>query len=438
MTVTKRKRGNMESKNKSGTIEALYDFLVSIRFSMFLLALIAAGSILGTFIKQGATEAEYVRLYSEATYRIIKFFGLDNAYHSAWFYTLIVLFAINLSLCTIRRVIRLAKEKNKLEMPDAKRLLEMRFNIQVDPEKKEDAIGRLKKRYRIIRKEGADLIAEKGTISRMGVVIVHGSIVTILVGSLIGLVFGYRGFVVLKVGEAKDSILLRTASPQEKMLGFTIKCKDFRVSNYPGGQPKDYVSTIEVIERGAVVLEKNIRVNEPLYYKGARFYQSNYGRTNSFAFRVGDENVLLGEEEEFRKGKLAFMVAKFEEQVHNFGPGVQIAYLDGNELKAAWFLIQVDRLRSQTIQGVNVRLEEIRGEPYTGLEVSGDPGVFVVWAGFALLLFGLYVNFFTYYRRIYAVSTMGGIIIAGYALKNKEAFAKEFEGLEKEIYGSAP
>ena len=94
------------------------------------------------------------------------------------------------------------------------------------------------------------------------------------------------------------------------------------------------------------------------------------------------------------------MVAKFEEQVHNFGPGVQIAYLDGNELKAAWFLTQVDRLRSQTIQGVNVRLEEIREEPYTGLEVSGDPGVFVVWAGFALMLFGLYVNFFTYYRRI--------------------------------------
>ncbi len=296
----------------------------------------------------------------------------------------------------------------------------------------------MKKHYRIVSEEGPGLIVEKGTISRMGVVIIHGSIITVLVGSLIGLVFGFRGFVVLKVGEAKDRIATKSGSPQEKMLGFTIKCKDFKVSYYPGGQPRDYVSTIEVIEGGAVVLEKNIRVNEPLYYKGTRFYQSSYGKTNSFAFRVGDKNVLLGEGEEFREGKLIFMVAKFEEQVHNFGPGVQIAYLDGNELKTAWFLTQVDRLRSQTIQGVNVRLEEIREEPYTGLEVSGDPGVFVVWAGFALMLFGLYVNFFTYYRRIYAVSTAEGIIIAGYALKNKEAFGKEFEGLKKEIYGSAP
>jgi cytochrome c biogenesis protein len=98
----------------------------------------------------------------------------------------------------------------------------------------------------------------------------------------------------------------------------------------------------------------------------------------------------------------------------------------------------VDRLRSQSIQGVNVRLEGIREEPYTGLEVRGDPGIYVVWAGFALMLFGLYVNFFTCYRRVYAVSTAGGVVIAGYALKNKEAFAKEFEELKKEIYGSAP
>jgi hypothetical protein len=55
-----------------------------------------------------------------------------------------------------------------------------------------------------------------------------------------------------------------------------------------------------------------------------------------------------------------------------------------------------------------------------------------------LMLFGLYVNFFTYYRRVYAVSTADGIIISGHALKNKEAFGKEIERLKKEIYGSAP
>ena len=143
----------MESKKKSGTIEALYELLVSIRFSMFLLALIAVGSILGTFIKQGATEDEYLRFYSETTYRIIKFFSLDNAYHSPWFYSLILLFAINLSLCTIRRVIRFIREKRETEMPGAERLLKMQFSMQAGLDKKEEAIGRLKKHYRITSEE---------------------------------------------------------------------------------------------------------------------------------------------------------------------------------------------------------------------------------------------------------------------------------------------
>jgi cytochrome c biogenesis protein len=438
MTAIENKRGVMDSRKKGGAIRVLYELLVSTRFSMFLLALIAAGSVLGTLIKQGATEDEYLRFYTETTYRIIKFFSLDNAYHSPWFYLLIVLFAINISLCTIRKVFRLTKEKHEPEMPGVERLQEMQCSMRIDEEKKEDTISKLKKRYKIVSEGDRGLIMQKGAISRLGVVIIHGSIITVLVGSLIGLVFGFRGFVVLGVGEEKDSIITRSRTTQERMLGFTIKCKDFKVSHYPGGQPKDYVSTIEIKEEGVVVLEKNIRVNDPLYYKGTRFYQSSYGKTNAFMFRVGNENVLLREGEEFRKGKLVFMVAKFAEEVHNFGPGVQIAYLDGNELKTAWFLTQVDRLRSQTIQGANIRLEEIRGEPYTGLEVSGDPGVFVVWTGFALMLLGLYVNFFTYYRRLYAISTAEGIIIAGYALKNKEAFGKEIEGLRKEIYGSAP
>ncbi len=438
MTATKNKREAGEKEQKKSRAAALYDFFVSIRFSMFILVLIATGSILGTFIKQGADENEYLTIYTESTYRVIKFFGLDDAYHSLWFKALIVLFAINLTLCTVQRFARFIKEKRQPDMPDFDRLSRMELNLQVDNTKKEEALSKLKRSYRLVREEGLGLILEKGALSRLGVFIIHGSIITVLVGGFIGLVFGYKGFLILRVGETKDHMTARVGNHEEKPLGFAIKCIDFKASYYPGGQPKDYVSTIEVTENGKKVKEKEIRVNDPLYYKGTRFYQSSYGKKTSFIFHIANEEVALTEQEPFQKKGLALMVVRFVEEVHSLGPGVQIAYLEGDRPQSKWFLLNVDKMKSQLIGGVAVRFDEIREDPYTGIEVARDPGVFVVWTGFALMLFGLYVNFFIYYRRVYVAGTTDGIIIAGYALKNKEAFKKEFEKLKEDIYGRAP
>ena len=62
MTATKNNREAGEDEQKKDKAGTLYDFFVSIRFSMFILVLIAAGSILGTFIKQGADESEYLTI----------------------------------------------------------------------------------------------------------------------------------------------------------------------------------------------------------------------------------------------------------------------------------------------------------------------------------------------------------------------------------------
>lgn len=121
------------------------------------------------------------------------------------------------------------------------------------------------------------------------------------------------------------------------------------------------------------------------------------------------------------------MAVRFERSVHNFGPGVQIAYLEGKEPKTSWFLKDVPRLKEKEIMGVHVALKDISEEYYTGLEISRDPGVWVVWTGFAMILFGLYVNFFMYYRRIYLIETPAGVRVAGVSPRNREAFKQEFE-----------
>jgi len=409
-----------------------------LRFAILILSLIALASVLGTVVKQGATPEEYIAIYSENTYKIISLFGLDDAYRAPWFIALIALFALSLIFCSLRRLALFIKEKKAITLPDEDRLLKMGLHSYVPEKDFGETLGLLTRRYSMAVRGEQGVVLEKGRLSRYGVFIIHASIIIILAGSFIGLLFGYRGFVTLKIGETKNRLTLRGKSPAEMPLGFALTCKDFKVNFYPTGEPKDFVSTVEVVENGKTVLGKEIRVNEPLSYKGIRFYQSNYGSAPVFFFNVGGEKVALTEREAFRKNNLLLMVARYESRVHDFGPGVLVAYLDGSEPRATWFLKNVDRLREQDLQGVRVSLNDIQEQLYTGLEASRDPGVFVVWTGFVFILFGLYVNFFVRHRRIYLLKVPGGLLLAGTALGNGGDFDKEFKKLLEEIHGHTP
>jgi len=433
MTATKSKSAERKAPPEKNFVESLKDFLASIKFAIILLSCIALGSILGTVIKQGAGPDEYLSLYSESTYRIITLLGLDNVYHSPWFLALLFLFAINLTLCSLRRFIPILKGDRRASMPDEGSMnnMSMNFRGKID----DSLLSTSLKGYRCIYSGEDGKIFQKNGLSRYGALIIHASIMLILIGGFIGLVAGFKGFMVLHKGDTKHSITIGGERPREKPLGFSLKCKDFQVSFYPNGAPKDYVSTVEVIDGGQVVFERKIRVNDPLNYKGIHVYQASYGKTQSFLFNIGGERITLNERETFRKDDLVMMPIRFEQNIHNFGPGVMVAYLDQGEPRTVWFLKNIDRFNEKNFQGVPVRLEDVQEELYTGLSVSKDPGVWIVWAGFAFILIGLYINFFTYYRRIYVRTTEAGCIVAGVAMRNKEAFREEFEGLRRKFDG---
>ncbi len=399
-----------------------YKFLSSTRFTIFLLSFIAVSCVAGTLLPQQARPEEYLQRYTESTYVALKFLGLTNVFHSPWFVFLIGLFVVNLLLCTFQRLGRFLGS-GAPGMPGEKSLLAMPFTFFLESADVEQAAG-LFKGYKATGK-GSGRILEKGNISRYGVYIIHGSIVIILLGSLIGL-FGYRGFVTLGKGETKDSAMKR-GSRETIPLGFAIKLDDFKISFYPGGEPREYMSRVEIIDNGKPVKTAEVRVNHPLSYKGTSIYQASYGSDPVFLFDIGGEEARLSQGSAYKKGTLEIMVVRFERSIHDFGPGVQVAYLEGGETKTSWFVRDVPRLREKEIMGIPVRLNSIGDEFYTGLEVAHDPGIWVVWTGFALILFGLYINFFLSYRRIYLLRTSEGMLVAGTSSRNKEAFREEFE-----------
>ena len=405
----------------------VFRFLVSVRLTIITLSLIAATSVVGSLIQQGATEEEYLERYSERVYHFIKLFGLDDAYHSPWFYFLIIIFVINLLLCTFQRLRRLTSSRERA-IPDPDALLASGTGFITDPANRDEVIRRIGPSYRRRRISGNTELLEKGRFSRYGVIVIHASVFLVLIGGLIGNMAGFKAYLALRPGDEASHAESRKPGQSAVVFGFTVKCTDFQVSFYPSGQPKEYASDVEILDTDHNVLKKGrIRVNEPLSYKGIYFYQSSYGRSNTYTFTENGRKVELGDGQVARDAKVPFMVVRYAEDVHNFGPGVMVAYMDADEPKTLWFLTRVEKMRSHTVNGSTISLENISGQWYTGLEVSRDPGVPVVLLGFLMLLAGLSINFFTAHRRIYLKAGPGSLTVTGIASRNKEGFAEELK-----------
>ncbi len=94
---------------------------------------------------------------------------------------------------------------------------------------------------------GYAIYGEKGRWSRFGVYTVHLSVILLLVGGLIGSIFGFDGWVNIPEGESVSQIRLRS---QERVLqlDFEIRCDDFDVSFYETGAPKEFRSSLTILE----------------------------------------------------------------------------------------------------------------------------------------------------------------------------------------------
>ena len=70
---------------------------------------------------------------------------------------------------------------------------------------------------------------------------------------------------------------------------------------------------------------------------------------------------------------------------------------------------------------------------YTGLQVSKDPGVWVVWLGCLLMVVGIFIAFFMSHKRIWVIVSKGHARMYGNASKNQAAFQMQFEDLSEKF-----
>jgi cytochrome c biogenesis protein len=76
---------------------------------------------------------------------------------------------------------------------------------------------------------------------------------------------------------------------------------------------------------------------------------------------------------------------------------------------------------------------------YTGLQVSKDPGIWVVYAGFILMIVGIYITFFMSHQQVCIDVARQGkksrIMVAGTSNKNKLGMQKRVTKLSERLIG---
>ncbi|MFW6055329.1 MAG: cytochrome c biogenesis protein ResB [Thermodesulfobacteriota bacterium] len=457
----------------------MWDFLASVKLTIFLLFTLAATSIVGTIVPQQKSPETYLEEYGPGVYRLLDFLNVFDMYHSWWFQLLLFLLVANLVVCSLQRLSstwklvftrqtsfkpeRFLGLKNKREFVDNRSPEEL---LKVF----EPHMQRAFKDLHIQDQAGSRyLFGERLRWSRLGVYVVHLSVILMLIGGLIGSLFGFNGFATIPEGESVSRVRAQN-SDQILDLGFELKCEDFEVSFYDSGQPKEFRSDLVLLSKGEPVYEKSIRVNDPLRYQGISIYQSTYGRVSPehsghsapeevdlmiLPKASGKEYTLtarLGEKNELPAGLGTLTLVDYKPDFHfqgmELGPSLLARHTRAKE-EPVYVLLPLnypnfDKMRQAAVHFSVTRtrgghVPESPAEPvyYTGLQIKKDPGVWVVYSGFVLLIIGCFITFFLSHQRVcLAIVPVDGksrVVVSGLADKNKLAMDRKVEQLSKAL-----
>jgi cytochrome c biogenesis protein len=353
---------------------------------------------------------------------------LFTVFNSVWFKAIVVLLTTSLVACSVQRIPGLWKVSMHPHVDVGSAFFEHAPQHETavtrrTPAEIEDALKAVFKKhhYRYVSMDDGIVHAygDKHRFTGFASLAAHLSLVLILVGVIIGAMFGFRdGQFMIAEGQT-------VAVPS--LEGTTVKLEAFRDSYYAEtGAPSDYASDLVVYENGQEVKRQTVRVNDPLRIGDVSFYQSFYGPAAQMVVKDAGGKEVVSEgvplawstDDGARKvgtftipsaGLSAWVVGTAGSEDPLVKPGqmrIELYQANGGGTPIAQETI--DQGKPTVINDLTFTFE--RETQFTGLSVAKDPGVMIVWLGCLLLMGGFVVVFMLPHRRIWAriVSETGG------------------------------
>jgi cytochrome c biogenesis protein len=413
--------------------------LTDLRLAIALLLIIALFSITGTVIEQGQSPAFYQANYPEhpalfgfLTWKVIQVVGLDHVYRTWWFLSLLVLFGTSLTACTFTRQLPALKAAQRWKYYEEPRQFQkLALSAELDTGSVNSLIQLLQtRRYKIFQEKDDILYARKGIVGRIGPIIVHIGIVTILLGGIWGAMTGFVAQEMVPSGDTfqvKNIIDAGPLASAQVTKDWSVKVNRFWIDYTPTGSIDQFYSDMSVLNNeGKEVDHKKIFVNQPLRYHGVTFYQTDWG-ISAVRVRINNSPIF--------QLPMALLNTKGQGRIWGTWIPTKPDLSEGVSLLAkdlqGMVLIYdaqgklVDTVRngmSTQVNGVTLKILDVVGS--TGLQIKADPGIPIVYTGFGILMLGVVMSYFSH-SQIWALQKGDRLYVGGKTNRAQVAFEQE-------------
>lgn len=383
----------------------LFRLLADLRFSIFILLLISLSSILGTIIEQDQDIEIYKKNYplikpvfSFFSWDRILYFGLDHVYTSWWFLALICLFGLNLILCSFLQQLPSLKIARRCQffrtMEQFRKLKISTILSFISPNQ---ILSCLKERNYSIFQQKNVVYCYKGLTGRIAPIIVHFSMILILLGTIIGALFGFKAQEIVPNTESFHIQNLLSTGPFTNVPQITGRVNSFWITYNSKKTISQFYSDLSILDQtGSEVARKTIRVNDPLIYKNIYYYQTDW---NLLGLRVQDS----------KSGITEYPLTN----LFNTSDKIWLTWVSDTFSIKKGILLVIDNLKGYCSfyneKGEflgNMELNEIIGfKPSqsfleilssTGLQIKIDLGIFIVYIGFFFLMISILISYISY------------------------------------------
>ncbi len=377
----------------------------------------------------------------------IEALGLFDVFRSGWFIGATALLILNILACSLTRFQSIKNELQKSgAMHDAAFYRTGKHVYDQQIPSGQQLLGETiecvlnDRHYSVVTEKTSRSVyysGEKRRLSAWATVLIHFSLILLLVGVMVGSLFGFKNDSFIVVEGGTNAIGNGT--------DLTLYLESFSDEYWEDGTPKDYKSDISIYKDDKKVRSATVRVNHPLSYEGVSIHQGFFGQAAGLSISDAQGNVIFRDgialtgsrtneglqrpEGEASLPQGQYQLVVLGSAVNGADPyigknQVGIEFYDRDMNFIGWLIL--DDNKPQKLGELTFQYSALQ---YSGFLISKNPGAPLLGIAAALFLIGLGMMFYFPHRRVWVKTEAVTKDVSRILLK---VYAQKELGLESE------